>query len=78
MELTDGNVISVLQELLPYIQADGGDLEFVEIEHETGYVKVRLTGACESCAYSSQTLKMGIERKLMEEIPDVVGVIQVL
>ena len=78
MELTDGNVISVLQELLPYIQADGGDLQFVEIEHETGYVKVRLTGACESCAYSSQTLKMGIERKLMEEIPDVVGVIQVL
>ncbi len=78
MELTDGNVINVLSELLPYIQADGGDLEFVEIEHETGYVKVRLTGACESCAYSSQTLKMGIERKLMEEIPDVVGVIQVL
>ena len=78
MELTEANVIKVLEELLPYIEADGGFLEFVEIEHETNFVKVRLGGACSTCAMSSQTLKMGIEKKLMMEIPDVLGVIQVL
>ena len=93
MELNDSNVIEVLNELLPYIEADGGWLEFVEIdrhldeqtrmyygvkEGEGGVVKVRLGGACSSCAMSAVTLKQGIEKKLMMEIPDVVGVIQVL
>ena len=78
MELTEENVIKVLEELMPYIEADGGWLEFVEIEHETNFVKVRLGGACSSCAMSSITLKQGIEKKLMMEIPDVVAVIQVL
>ena len=93
MELNDSNVIEVLNELLPYIEADGGWLEFVEIdrhldeqtrmyygvkEGEGGGVKVRLGGACSSCAMSAVTLKQGIEKKLMMEIPDVVGVIQVL
>ena len=76
MELNDENIIAVLEELLPYIQADGGSLQYVE--QEDGWVKVRLGGACETCAMSSQTLKMGIERKLMMEIPDVKGVVQVL
>ena len=78
MELTEENVVRVLEELLPYIEADGGSLQLVEIEEETGYVKVRVGGACESCAMSSMTLKQGIEKKLMMEIPDVVAVIQVL
>ena len=78
MELTEENVIKVLEELLPYIEADGGSLQFVEIEHETNFVKVRLGGACETCAMSVMTLKQGIEKKLMMEIPDVVAVIQVL
>ena len=78
MELTEENVVRVLEELLPYIEADGGSLQLVEIEEETGYVKVRLGGACESCAMSTMTLKQGIEKKLMMEIPDVVGVVQVL
>ena len=78
MELTEENVIKVLEELLPYIEADGGWLEFVEIEHETNFVKVRLGGACSTCAMSTMTLKQGIEKKLMMEIPDVVAVIQVL
>ena len=76
MDLTDKNVIEVLNDLLPYIEADGGFLEYVETEDN--YVKVRLGGACSTCAYSAQTLKMGIERKLMMEIPEVKGVIQVL
>ena len=93
MELNESNVIEVLNELLPYIEADGGWLEFVEIdrnldeavrmyygvkEGEGGIVKVRLGGACSSCAMSAVTLKQGIEKKLMMEIPDVLGVIHVL
>ena len=93
MELTDSNVVEVLNELLPYIEADGGWLEFVEIDRdldeqtrmyygakkgEGGVVKVRLGGACSTCAMSSMTLKQGIEKKLMMEIPDVLGVVQVL
>ena len=93
MELNDSNVIEVLNELLPYIEADGGWLEYVETERnldeatrmyygvkegDGGIVKVRLGGACSTCAMSSMTLKQGIEKKLMMEIPDVLGVIQVL
>ena len=80
MELTDGNVINVLSELLPYIEADGGWLEFVEIDYmeEGAFVKVRLGGACTSCAMSSITLKQGIEKRLMEEFAELQGVIQVL
>ena len=76
MKLTEENVMKVLEDLIPYIEADGGWLDFVEIED--GYVKVRLGGACETCAMSTMTLKQGIERKLMEDIPDVKGVVQVL
>ena len=78
MELTEENVVRVLEELVPYVDADGGALQLVEIEEETGYVKVRLGGACETCAMSVMTLKQGIEKKLMMEIPDVVAVIKVL
>ena len=76
MELNDNNVVEVLSELLPYIEADGGWLEYVETEE--GYVKVRLGGACSTCAMSSMTLKQGIEAKLIQEFPDCNGVIQVL
>ena len=78
MELTEENVIKVLEELVAYIEADGGWLEFVEIEHETNFVKVRLGGACSTCAMSAITMKQGIEKKVMSEIPDCYGVIQVL
>ena len=78
LELTEENVLKVLEELIPYIEADGGYLQLYEIEYETGYVKVKLGGACETCAMSTMTLKQGIEKKLMMEIPDVVAVIQVL
>ena len=76
MELNDDNIMEVLKELMPYIEADGGWLEY----HETvdNYVKVRLGGACASCAMSAMTLRNGIEKKLMAEIPDIKGVIQVL
>ena len=78
MDLTARNVINSLSEIAPYIEADGGFVEFVEIEEETKFVKVRLGGACTSCAMSSMTLKMGIEKKLFQDFPDCNGVIQVL
>ena len=78
MDLTESNVIESLSEIAPYIEADGGFVEFVEIEEETNYVKVRLGGACTSCAMSEMTLKQGIENKIMQDIPDCNGVIQVL
>ena len=78
MELNEENVMKVLEDLIPYIEADGGWLEFVEIEHETNFVKVRLGGACSTCAMSAMTLKQGIEKKVMSEIPECYGVIQVL
>ena len=78
MELTEENVMKVLEDLIPYIEADGGWLEFVEIEEETNIVKVRLGGACSTCAMSAMTLKQGIEKKVMSEIPDCYRVIQVL
>ena len=58
------------------LMADGGNVEVVEIDGPI--VKVRLQGACGSCPSSTMTLKMGIERKLREAIPEVSEVVQVL
>lgn len=74
--LTVENVERVLDELRPYLMADGGNVEIVEIDGPI--VKVRLQGACGSCPSSTMTLKMGIERKLREAIPEVAEVVQVL
>ena len=74
--LTIPTVERVLDELRPYLMADGGNVEIVEIDGPI--VKVRLQGACGSCPSSTMTLKMGIERKLREAIPEVAEVIQVL
>ncbi len=76
MALTNENVEKVLDELMPFLVADGGNVEIVEIDGPV--VKVRLQGACGSCPSSTMTLKMGIERKLREAIPEVSEVVQVL
>ena len=78
MDLTASNVIESLSEIAPYIEADGGFVEFVEIEEGTKFVKVRLGGACTSWAMSATTLKQGIENKIFPDSPDCNGVIQVL
>jgi len=75
LELTPANVELVLDELRPYLMSDGGNVELVEIEGPI--VKLRLQGACGSCPSSSYTLKLGIERKLQEMIPEVAEVEQV-
>jgi Fe-S cluster biogenesis protein NfuA len=65
-------VETVLNEIRPALQADGGDCELVDVED--GVVKVRLTGACAGCPMSTMTLKNGIEARLKERIPEVVRV----
>ena len=76
MALTVENVEKVLDELRPFLMADGGNVEVVELDGPI--VKVRLQGACGSCPSSTMTLKMGIERKMRESIPEVSEVVQVL
>lgn len=76
LALTNENVETVLDELRPYLMADGGNVELVELDGPT--VKLRLQGACGSCPSSAMTLKMGIERRLMERIPEIAEVEQVL
>ncbi len=63
------DVLKVIDEIRPKLQADGGDVELVSVED--GIVKVRLQGACAGCPMSQMTLKMGIERLLKEKIPGV-------
>ena len=62
-------VQEVLDRIRPALQADGGDVELVDIEG--GVVKVRLVGACAGCPMSQMTLTNGVERVLKEEIPEV-------
>ncbi len=76
LALTTDNVETVLDELRPYLMADGGNVELAEIEGPI--VKLRLQGACGSCPSSAKTLKMGIERRLREKIPEIVEVEQVV
>jgi Fe-S cluster biogenesis protein NfuA len=68
-------VLEVLDKLRPFLLRDGGDCELVDIED--GIVKLRLLGACGTCPSSTITLKAGIERALLEEVPGVVEVEQV-
>lgn len=71
------NIELSLEKIRPYLHMEGGDVEFVSFDKEKGIVSVRLQGACSHCAISTVTLKMGIEQTLMDDIPDVKGVIQV-
>jgi Fe-S cluster biogenesis protein NfuA len=64
----------VLQSIRPALHADGGDVELLEYDEETGLVEVRLKGACETCPISMMTLKEGIERRLKVAVPGVVEV----
>lgn len=66
-------VARVIELIRPAIQADGGDIELVEITPD-GVVKVRFQGACVGCPSSSMTLKMGIEHNLRQHVPEVSGV----
>ena len=68
-------VQEVLDKLRPFLLRDGGDCELVDVED--GIVKLRLLGACGTCPSSTITLKAGIERALLEEVPGIIEVEQV-
>ncbi|KAL3515697.1 hypothetical protein ACH5RR_022599 [Cinchona calisaya] len=72
LPLTAENVENVLDEIRPYLISDGGNVALHEIDGNV--VKLKLQGACGSCPSSVMTMKMGIERRLMEKIPEVVAV----
>ncbi len=72
---TEEQVIDVINRIRPYLNSDGGDVEFVRFED--GIVYVRLVGACAGCAMQDATLKDGLEALLLEEVPGVIEVVNV-
>lgn len=72
-ELLEKRVMNILEQVRPYLQADGGDVSFVELTDDM-VVKVELTGACGSCPYSTMTLKNGIETVMKKSIPEIKSV----
>ncbi len=67
-------VIDVIEKIRPYLQRDGGDVEFIRME-DNGKVYVRVFGACVGCSAIDSTIKLGVEALLMDEIPFVTEVI---
>jgi Fe-S cluster biogenesis protein NfuA len=70
MNISHEKVLSALESIRPFLQADSGDIELIEISDDD-IIKVKLTGACSSCPMSIMTLRAGIERALMREIPTI-------
>jgi len=68
----EGRVQQVLDMIRPHVQADGGDIELVDIVD--GVVQIRLAGSCVGCMYSMMTLQAGVERMLKEQVPEVKAV----
>ncbi|MFA6133413.1 MAG: NifU family protein [Phycisphaerae bacterium] len=70
-------VQGVIDQIRPLLQADGGDIELVDVDEPTGTVSVRLQGACRGCPSAAMTLKMGVERHMKEKVPTVKKVVAV-
>ncbi|OPY72434.1 MAG: Fe/S biogenesis protein NfuA [Syntrophorhabdus sp. PtaU1.Bin058] len=68
-------VQAAIDKVRPFLQRDGGDIELIDVQD--GIVKVKLQGACGSCPMSMMTLKMGVEKQLKEEIPEVKEVVAI-
>lgn len=75
-ELLEKRVKNILEQVRPYLQQDGGDVNFVELTDDM-VVMVELTGACGSCPYSTMTLKNGIESVMKKTIPEIKSVEQI-
>ncbi|GAB1443464.1 MAG: NifU family protein [Ignavibacteriales bacterium] len=63
-------ILDALDKIRPYLKADGGDIELVNVTPD-GIVEVRLTGACSSCPMSQMTLRAGVERAIVREVPGI-------
>jgi len=68
--ITD-RVVEVIDQIRPMLQSHGGDIELVGVDEQNGVVSVRLQGACQGCPGALMTLKMGVERHLREQVPQV-------
>ena len=75
IEETKKKIIAVLEKIRPFLNRDGGDIEFVEFKD--GIVYVKMLGACEGCALIDETLQDGVANILMEEVEGVIGVMNV-
>lgn len=75
MEETVKKINELLEEIRPFLNMEGGDIEL--IKYEENFVYVKLTGACAMCGYQDITIKENIEEYLKEEIPEIKGVINV-
>lgn len=71
----ENKIIDILNSIKPYLNADGGDLEF--IKYEDNYVYIRLLGMCQNCSFADQTIENGIYESLKKEINEIKGVINV-
>lgn len=69
-QVTNEKIEKALQTIRPYLKADGGDVELVRVTNE-GIVEVKLTGACSNCPMSQMTLRAGVERALIREVPGI-------
>ena len=65
----------VIENIRPYLNMEGGDIEFVK--YEDNYVYIKLTGACQNCEYQDMTIYGGIEEMIKDELPEVKGVINI-
>lgn len=72
MEEIITQILETLDKIRPFINKDGGDIEFVEFNE--GIVKIRMHGACADCAFVDDTISNGVELILQEEVPGVIGV----
>ncbi len=76
MEDIKRKVELIIGEIKPFLQADGGDISFVELTDDL-VVKVKLHGACGCCPHSMQTLKLGVEKAIKKELPQIKEVVAV-
>lgn len=71
----DEKIKEIIEKMRPYINMDGGDIDF--IKYEDGYVYIKLTGACAACAFQDNTVDDGLLEMFKSEIPEIKGVINV-
>jgi Fe-S cluster biogenesis protein NfuA len=71
-----GNIVAAIEEVRPYLKADGGDVELVDLTPDNT-VKVKLTGACDGCPFSLMTLRAGIEQAIRKKFPEMKELIAV-
>lgn len=72
----NADVEEVIADVRPGIQADGGDVELVDVDEDEGVVTVRLTGSCVGCPSATLTMKFGVERIMKDRVPWVTSVVQ--